>query len=51
MSDTGLDRGEASSDIYTFLTAIATLSVVIGGIYLAVKSQQFFDSWLPLGRG
>ena len=51
MSDTGLDRGGASSDIYTALTAIATLFVFIGGIYLAVKSQQLFGSWLPLGRG
>ncbi len=51
MSDTGLDRGGAGSDIYTVLTAIATLFVLVGGIYLAVMSQQLFDSWLPLGRG
>ncbi len=51
MSDTGLDRGGASSDIYTALTIIATAFILVGGIYLAVTSQQLFDSWLPLGRG
>ena len=51
MSDTGLDRGGVGSDIYTALTAISMVFVLIGAIYLAVRSQQLFDAWLPLGRG
>lgn len=51
MSDTGLDRGSADSDIYTALTAISTLFVLAGSIFLAVRSQELFGSWLPLGGG
>ncbi len=37
------------SDIYTVLLAIATLLVLIATVLLAVRSQQFFGTWLPFG--
>jgi len=49
MSDSGPDYGGASSDIYTVLTVIATLFLILGTVMLAVRSQALFDSWLPFG--
>jgi len=45
----GPDLGGVTSDIYTILTVIATVFLILGTVLLAVKSQQLFDTWLPLG--
>ena len=38
---------QPDSDIYTVLTAIGALLLVVGTVYVSVRSQMLFGSWLP----
>ncbi len=37
------------SDTYTVLLAIATLFVLIATVFVSVRNQQLFGTWLPFG--
>lgn len=37
------------NNIYTMLAIIATLFLLFGTVYLAVKSNALFGTWLPSG--
>jgi len=38
-------------DIYTVLLILATIVTACATIFLAVRSQQLFGTWNPLGGG
>jgi len=35
------------SDVYTMLVIIASVFLLTGTVYVAVRSQALFDTWLP----
>ncbi len=37
------------SDVYTILLAIACAFVLLATVFVSIRSQQFFGTWLPLG--
>ncbi len=39
------------SDVYTALIVIATLFLMTATIFMWVRSQELYGSWLPLGGG
>jgi hypothetical protein len=39
----------APTNIYSVLTILGTLFVLAGIVFLAVKSNQLFGEWMPLG--
>ncbi len=49
MSEGGLGPTRSESDIYTVLLAIAALFLLVAIVFVSIRSQQFFDQWLPLG--
>lgn len=49
MSDRPSSGIRHSSDIYTVLLILATLLLVGSTIYLMVRSNALFGSWLPFG--
>ncbi|MCG3139051.1 MAG: hypothetical protein HJJLKODD_02929 [Phycisphaerae bacterium] len=42
-------RISPTSDIYTMLLIIATLFLLAGTVFLAMRNQELFGSWMPLG--
>lgn len=49
MSEGGPAPAEPQGDIYTILLAIATTLVLMATIFISIRSQQFFGTWLPFG--
>ena len=45
----GKIRIGAPNNIYTVLVIIATLFMCFGTVFLAVRSNQLFGTWLPFG--
>ena len=43
----GPSSSRPESDIFTVLLAIATVFVVVATIYLSVRADQLYGSWLP----
>lgn len=50
MTEGGPKRVSSQSDVYTILTIISTVFLLVGTVFVMVRAQQFFGSWLPLGR-
>ncbi len=42
-------NAKPESDIYTVLLAIATVFVLLGTIFVSIRSHQLFGHWLPIG--
>ncbi len=42
-------NAQPQSDIYTILLAIASLFVLLGTVFVSIRSQQLFGYWLPIG--
>lgn len=49
MSEGGIGPGRAEMDIYTVLLGIAAICLLGATVFVSIRSQQFFDQWLPLG--
>ena len=37
------------SDIYTVLLAIATVFLLFGTVFVSIRNQQLFGTWVPIG--
>jgi len=37
------------NDVYTIMLAIAVLFLLIATVFISLRSQQFFGTWLPFG--
>ena len=48
MVETG-PPSKPDNDVYSVLLVVATVFVVLGTVFLAVRSNELFGSWLPLG--
>ena len=49
MSEGGPAPDRPENDIYTILLAVASLFMLIAVVFISVRSQQLFESWLPFG--
>ena len=49
MSEGGPAPDRPENDIYTILLAVASLFMLIAVVFICVRSQQLFESWLPFG--
>ncbi|MHC4092557.1 MAG: hypothetical protein ACYSVY_20175 [Planctomycetota bacterium] len=47
MSESGTPPSQAESDIYTVLIAVATVFVLMATIYISVRANDLYGSWLP----
>ncbi len=49
MSEGGPTTSKPESDIFTVLLAIATLLVLLATVFISIRSQQLFGTWMPFG--
>ena len=47
MSEGGPSPSQAESDIYTVLMAVATVFVLVATVYISVRANDLFGTWLP----
>lgn len=42
------NQNSVPNNIYTVLTIVALIALLAGVVYVAMRSQQLFDTWNPM---